>query len=140
MMNYVNIEQRLIESIYSTYDDTIEDTLRVLWNISRKIDWIVMASDYVKNTKSLFNTIGSTDQDVLSRIVTAAVLRIPEISSTEFNDLLANAVNWNLNSLSNLGTISEQLVINPKDMFADSPDLKILFMFSNVNLTSLRLA
>lgn len=136
-MNYVNIEQRLVESIYITYDDNVSDTLLSIWNLTRKTDWVVLLTDHKKNVKDLFKRIGTDERAVLTRLTSAIMLRVPEILDDRFIDLLCESIRWSIRSLSNIEEYNQNLSIDPETAFGESPDLVVMYMLSNINSTRL---
>lgn len=139
-MNYVSIEQRLVESIYITYDDNVSDTLLSMWNLARKTDWVVLMTDYRKNVRDMFKRIGTDESLVLTRLTAAIMLRVPEILDPKFIDLLGESIRWSIGSLSNLEDYNQNLGIDPESAFAESPDLVVLYMLSNLNSTRLSIS
>lgn len=136
-MNYASIEKNLVDSIYMTYDDNISDTLLSIWNLTRKVDWLVLMTDYRKNSVDLFKRVGTDELDTLGRITSAAMLRVPEIFEDKFINGLCSSIRWPVMSLSNTDSFNKGLVIDPEAAFKDSPDLIILYMLSNLSLASL---
>lgn len=136
-MNYVDIERRLIESIHNTYDDQIEGALLNIWSVSRKIDWLVLMTDHRRNLSNLFQMIGTNDNEILDRIVTASVLRIPELCGCELLESICESINWKVISKSNDDPINQNLELQPMNVFSESPDLVVLYMLSNMNLKQL---
>lgn len=132
-MNYVDIEQRLLDSIFNTYDEQIEEPLFNLWRVSRNIDWVILLTDIKKNVTALMRTLGTDERSALNRITSAAVLRIPELMDHEVINLITQSICWQLESASNIDPLNQNLDIMPNNLFDEAPDMVILYMLSNMS-------
>lgn len=132
-MNYVDIEQRLIDSIFNTYDEQVEEPLFNLWRVSRNVDWVILLTDIKKNVAALMRTLGTDERSALNRITSAAVLRIPELLDHEVINLITQSICWQLESASNIDPLNQNLDIIPSNLFDDAPDMVILYMLSNMS-------
>lgn len=132
-MNYVDIEQRLLDSIFNTYDEQVEEPLFNLWRVSRNVDWVILLTDIKKNVTALMRTLGTDERSALNRITSAAVLRIPELLDHEVINLITQSICWQLESASNIDPLNQNLDIMPNNLFDEAPDMVILYMLSNMS-------
>lgn len=132
-MNYVDIEQRLLDSIFNTYDEQVEEPLFNLWRVSRNVDWVILLTDIKKNVAALMKTLGTDERSALNRITSAAVLRIPELLDHQVINLITQSICWQLESASNIDPLNQNLDIIPSNLFDEAPDMVILYMLSNMS-------
>ena len=132
-MNYVDIEQRLIDSIFNTYDEQVEEPLFNIWRVSRNVDWVILLTDIKKNVAELMKAMGTDERLALARITSAAVLRIPELTEHALINQITSSICWKLDSPSNTDLLNQNLVVLPNNLFDDAPDMVILYMLSNMS-------
>lgn len=138
-MNYVELEERLLNSINRTYGQMDEETTLDLYRLTRTIDWVNVCFSPERSIRSIRQSMSDDLKDVLNKITTGAILRLPEFDSS-------NKANWDLvesvvrsiiwRAETRFGMLEELDSVNfdeeeITDTFTKSPDLLLLYVLSN---------
>lgn len=128
-----------------TYGDVPENTFGNLFVSSRSIDWVATFSNPSRALEEIANSLSKTNLEFLDRITAGLVARYPEFR-TDTNENLAlisqiyASINWKSKTKFKSSKALEYSDINQSevdDILANSPNLIVLYMISNLSLNNI---
>lgn len=141
MMNYVELEEQLINSVQFTYGGLENDVKLELFTLTRSIDWPIVLSDPNVILRRLGAAMGEDMAGLVAKITTGAVARCPALrphdpDNDELIAIVIDAVAWH--STTKLGENEANYITLDKEhltsVLRDSPDVLVLFMLSQLKM------
>ena len=138
-MNYVELEERLLDSINRTYSKLDDESTLDLYRLTRSIDWVNVCFNPERAMESIRKSIPDDLKAILNKMTSGAILRLPEFrsdttSNIDLIDFIVYSITWRAGTkfgiLEELDTVKfdENEIIS---LFSNSPDLLLLYILSN---------
>lgn len=138
-MNYVELEERLLDSINRTYSELDDESSLDLYRLTRSIDWVNVCFNPERAMESIRKSIPDDLKTILNKMTTGAILRLPEFrsgtaSNIDLIDSIVNSITWRAET--KLGILEELDTVKFDEneihsLFSNSPDLLLLYILSN---------
>lgn len=147
-MSYLEFEQHLKNGIRESFFGLDDELTIEIFNVTRTIDWPAVFSNPDRTLKELGSTLSDTIKDFITRLTVGLVARYPEFRKDTIDNLkliecIIASVSWISDGSFKFSTNDEYMKVDDiviSDILANSPNLIVLYMLSNLTIESMRVS
>lgn len=142
-MDYVSLEDKLLESARKTYPELPSEILIKLYENLRSIDWLNLFQSPKRNIPALRDLITETPEleEIISTLTTGMVLRHNEFRKgapehSKLMDVIVRSLEWRCKTTLFKDVALDEVSLDEEetiDILTRSPDLVVMYILSNGN-------